>query len=169
MREKNPNTEVSSKKTNPSKPKIKQKALGSIHILLKLSNLILFSCLYFSKLGNPRSLSPFPHLPFSPPVWQTQTWSCFHKGQQATAISLATPPTPYFSGSIWQWWPHFSFFTFFPPGAFTANSPASLGLSPVNSSLLCFNQQLFSLLHHPINQGCPINIYWINIHKTYHQ
>ena len=66
-KKKNPNTEVSSKKQKPSKPKIKQKALGSIYILLKLSNLILFLVYTSQNLGTPGHClhfltSPLAHL-----------------------------------------------------------------------------------------------------------
>lgn len=146
-KKKNPNTEVSSKKQKPSKPKIKQKALGSIYRFFSsclISSFFLFTLL---KTWEPQVTASISSPPLQPTCLTDTDLILLPQGQRPTAIS-SPPLLPRTSLGASDSKPHFHFLHSFLPGAFTANTPASLGLFPVNSFLLCFNQQLFSLLHH---------------------
>lgn len=132
MRKKTQTLKSLPKNKTPSKPKIKQKALGSIHILLKLSNLILFLVYTSQNLGTPGHClhfltSPLAHL------------SDKHRPDPASTRSAGTaisspPLLPHTSPGASDSGDAFSFFPILSSRAPSQpNSPASLGLSQINS------------------------------------
>lgn len=146
--------------------------LGSIHILVKLSNLVPFRLIHASqKMGTLQSLPLLPHLltPQPTSARPTHIWQCFHQDQQGHSncrihSSLFSSCIPRLLWVRLTELTSFSFLTYFPPGSLMTNSPGSFYRTLFSNPFLHPFLHLLPPPSHPINQ-----VRAINVHKTNHK